>query len=66
MFPEVSSVQVRDIGHANVVAARAMLTNSAVPVRSEAVGGHHGRSVTVDPATQRVIVNTLRSGAQCL
>ncbi len=66
MFPGVAAADARDIGAANIAAARAMLTNSAVPVRSEDVGGHVGRSVLVDPVTQRVIVHTIRGGERCL
>ena len=66
MFPNLAGGQQDDIGRANIDAARAILTNSAVPVRSEDVGGHIARSVTVDPATQRVLVQTIRHGAPCL
>lgn len=66
MFPGLPEGVARDIGSDNIAAARAMLTNSAVPVRSEDVGGHVGRSILVDPATQRVIVHTIRDGDRCL
>ena len=66
MFPGLGTGFVRDIAVANLVTARTMLTSSAVPVRSEDTGGHIGRSVLVDPATQRVIVHTIRHGDRCL
>ncbi|HYW48969.1 MAG TPA: hypothetical protein VE861_00100, partial [Gemmatimonadaceae bacterium] len=66
MFPAFSEGVLRDIAGGNVSTARTVLTNSAVPVRSEDVGGHVGRSVLVDPSTQRVIVHTIREGDRCL
>jgi chemotaxis protein CheD len=66
MFPDLADGPQDDIGRANIAAARAVLTNSAVPVRSEDVGGHIARSITVHPATQRVLVQTIRHGARCL
>lgn len=66
MFPGLTAGVARDIAGDNIVAARAMLSNSAVPIRSEDVGGHVGRSVVADPATQRVMVHTIREGDRCL
>lgn len=66
MFPGLTRDVGRDIAGANIAAARAMLSDSAVPVRSEDVGGHVGRSLIADAVTQRVIVHTLRDGDRCL
>ena len=66
MFPGLTGGVVRDIAGGNVATARAVLSDSAVPIRSEDVGGHVGRSVVVDPATQRVMVHTIREGDRCL
>ena len=66
MFPGLSAGFVRDIADANLTAARAVLTNCAIPIRSQDVGGHIGRSILVDPATQRVVVHTIRDGDRCL
>lgn len=66
MFPAVTGALWRDIAGANIAAARAMLSDAAVPIRSEDVGGHVGRSVVVDPATQRAMVHTIREGDRCL
>jgi len=66
MFAGLGAGFVRDIAEDNLVTARAMLAESAVPIRSEDTGGHIGRSVLVDPATQRVNVHTIRHGDRCL
>jgi len=66
MFPGLSAGFVRDIADANLIAAQAVLTNCAVPIRAQDVGGHIGRSILVDPATQRVVVHTIRDGDRCL
>ncbi|MES3033993.1 MAG: chemotaxis protein CheD [Gemmatimonadota bacterium] len=66
MFPGLTTGVARDIAADNVAAARAVLSNSAVPIRSEDVGGHVGRSVVADPVTQRVLVHTIREGDRCL
>ena len=66
MFPGVSSAFVSDIAGSNVRAARSALAAAGVPLRIEEVGGHVGRSVTVDPATQRVMVRTIRDGERWL
>jgi len=66
MFPGLSAGFVRDIADANLIAARAALSNCAVPIRAQDVGGHIGRSILVDPATQRVMVHTMRDGDRCL
>ena len=66
MFPGVSTGFVRDIAGSNLERARAALAAAAVPVRVEDVGGSEGRSVIVDPATQRVMVHTMRGGDRWL
>ncbi len=66
MFADLTTAAAVDIGQANIAAARAMLTSSAIPLRSEDVGGQVGRSITVDPATQQVLVHTIRGGTRCL
>ncbi len=66
MFPGVSTGFVRDIAGSNLERARAALAAAAVPVRVEDVGGSEGRSVLVDPATQRVRVHTMRGGDRWL
>ena len=66
MFPGVSSAFVSDIAGSNVRAARSALAAAGVPLRIEEVGGHVGRSVPVDPATQRVMVRTIRDGERWL
>jgi len=66
MFAGLSAGFVSDIAEHNLVIARATLAGFAVPIRSEDTGGHIGRSVLADPATQRVIVHTIRDGDRCL
>lgn len=66
MFPGLADGFVRDIAGRNVETARKVLTDSAVKIRAEDVGGHVGRSVLIDPSTQRVIVHTIRGGDRCL
>ena len=66
MFPGVQTEFVRDIAGSNIRAARAVLAGASIPVRVEDVGGSVGRSVTVDPTTQRVMVRTIRDGERWL
>lgn len=66
MFPGVSTEFMRDIAGQNITAARNALAAAAVPIRHEDVGGQVGRSVVVDPATQRVMVHTIRGGDRWL
>jgi chemotaxis protein CheD len=66
MFPAVASDFMRDIAGANVRAARQALASAGIPVRMEDVGGHIGRSVVVVPATQRVLVRSIRGGERWL
>jgi chemotaxis protein CheD len=66
MFPGVSSALVSDIAGGNVHAARSALAAASIPLRMEEVGGHVGRSVTVDPSAQRVMVRTIRDGERWL
>lgn len=66
MFPGVPATLMRDIAGRNVSVARAALTDAAIPVRLEDVGGHEGRSVVVMPSTQQVMVRTIRGGARWL
>lgn len=66
MFPGVPSAFVRDIPGQNIAAARTALAAAAIPVRQEDVGGNDGRSVLVDPLTQRVMVRSLRGGDRWL
>ena len=66
MFPGVPSDFVNDIGAGNVRAARQALADASIPVRAADVGGSIGRSVLVDPATQRVMVRTIRGGERWL
>jgi chemotaxis protein CheD len=66
MFPGVPQQFLRDIAGRNIEAARLALAAIDVPIRLEDVGGHAGRSVLVEPATQRVMVQTIRGGSQWL
>ena len=66
MFPGVPADIVRDIAGNNVAAARSALAVAGIPIRVEDVGGHVGRSVLVDPVTQRVMVRTMRGGDRWL
>ena len=66
MFPALPSEFVRDIAGSNVDAARKALADASIPLRVEDVGGHIGRSVFVDPSTQRIMVRTLRDGERWL
>jgi chemotaxis protein CheD len=66
MFPSVPSAFVSDIAGSNIRAARASLAAASIPLRVEDVGGSVGRSVAVDPATQRVMVRTIRDGERWL
>jgi chemotaxis protein CheD len=66
MFPGVPQEFLRDIAGRNIEVARLALATAGVPVRREDVGGHAGRSVFVEPATQRVMVQTIRGGGQWL
>lgn len=66
MFPGVPTEFMRDIAGRNVAIARAALADAAIPIRMEDVGGHVGRSVVVDPASQRVMVRTIRGGDRWL
>ena len=66
MFPALPSEFVRDIAGSNVAAARKALADASIPLRVEDVGGHIGRSVFVDPSTQRIMVRTLRDGERWL
>jgi chemotaxis protein CheD len=66
MFPGVPTAFMRDIPGQNIAAARAALAAAAIPIRQEDVGGNDGRSVLVDPVTQRVLVRSLRGGDRWL
>lgn len=66
MFPGVPQEYMRDIAGRNVEAARRALAGIGVPVRVEDTGGSAGRSVLVEPATQRVMVHTIRGGDRWL
>jgi chemotaxis protein CheD len=66
MFPGVPTEFVREIAGNNIRAARASLAAASIPVRVEDVGGHVGRSVLVDPVTQRIMVRTIRDGDRWL
>ena len=66
MFPGVLANFVSDIAGSNIRAARATLAAASISVRVEDVGGIVGRSVTVDPAAQRVMVRTIRDGERWL
>ncbi len=66
MFPGVPTAFTRDIPGQNIAAARAALAAAAIPVRHEDVGGNDGRSVLVDPVSQRVMVRSLRGGDRWL
>jgi chemotaxis protein CheD len=66
MFPGIVSGIMPDIAAQNVVGAREALQAAGIPVRAQDVGGQTGRSVLVEPATQRVVVHTIREGQRCL
>ncbi len=66
MFPGVPAEFMREIAGNNVRAARAALAAASIPIRVEDVGGHIGRSVLVDPGTQRIMVRTIRDGDRWL
>jgi chemotaxis protein CheD len=66
MFPGVPTAFMRDIPGQNIAAARAALTGAGIPLTQEDVGGNDGRSVLVDPVTQRVMVRSLRGGDRWL
>ena len=66
MFPGLPSDFVRDIAGSNVSAAKKALADASIPLRAEDVGGHVGRSVLVDPTTQRIMVRTIRDGERWL
>jgi chemotaxis protein CheD len=66
MFPGIASEFVGDIAGSTIQAARRALADASIPLRVEDVGGHVGRSVLVDPASQRVMVRTIRDGERWL
>ncbi len=66
MFPGVPTAFMREIAGNNLRAARESLAAASIPVRVEDVGGHVGRSVIVDPVTQRIMVRTIRDGDRWL
>ncbi len=66
MFPGVPTEFMREIAGRNVDTARQALAAASIPVRVEDVGGHVGRSVIVDPVTQRIMVRTIRDGDRWL
>ena len=66
MFPGVPTQFMREIAGANIRAARESLAAASIPVRVDDVGGHVGRSVLVDPITQRIMVRTIRDGDRWL
>ena len=66
MFPGVPTEFMREIAGNNIRAARESLAAASIPVRVEDVGGHIGRSVVVDPTTQRIMVRTIRDGDRWL
>ncbi len=66
MFPGIPSTFLPDIATQNVEVARRALAAAGIPVRVEDIGGSVGRSVTVEPARQRVMVHTIRGGNRWL
>ncbi|MBC7842309.1 MAG: chemotaxis protein CheD [Gemmatimonadaceae bacterium] len=66
MFPGVPSDFMHDLAGSTVRAARKALADASIPVRVEDVGGHVGRSVVIEPSTQRVMVRTIRDGERWL
>ena len=48
----------RPIGERNIEAARSVLADRRIPVRSADVGGNAGRMVTFDPATGDLLIKT--------
>lgn len=66
MFPGVPTDFMRDVAGGTLSAARLALADASIPVRVEDVGGHVGRSVVVNPVTQRVLVRTIRDGERWL
>lgn len=66
MFPGVPSDFIHDLAGSTVRAAQTALADASIPIRVEDVGGHVGRSVVVDPSTQRVMVRTIRDGERWL
>jgi chemotaxis protein CheD len=51
-----------NIGERNVVAARMALEAAGVPVAAEDVGGDHGRSVSLDVRSGRLLVRSVAAG----
>ena len=66
MFPGVPTDFMHDLAGSTVRAARKALADASIPVRVEDVGGHAGRSVVIEPSTQRVMVRTIREGERWL
>ena len=66
MFPGIVPGIMPDIAAQNVAGAREALQAAGIPVRTEDVGGHTGRSVLVEPTSRRVVVHTIRGGHRCL
>jgi chemotaxis protein CheD len=66
MFPTLGSSFLGDIAGGTIRAARTALAGASIPIRVEDVGGSAGRSVLVDPASQRVMVRTIRDGERWL
>jgi chemotaxis protein CheD len=59
MFDTVLTEGGRQLGMRNIEAARTALARAGVPVDSEDVGGHHGRSVYLHVGEGRVIVSSV-------
>ena len=54
------------VGARNIEAARAALQDARVPLIGEDVGGMAGRTVTLDVATGRFLVKTVRGGERAI
>lgn len=59
MFSNLMVPGTLNMGERNIRASRAALQAARIPVRAEAVGGDHGRSVRVHPETGRVVVSSV-------
>ncbi len=66
MFPGIATEFMPDIAAQNIAVARRTLASAGVPIFVEDVGGQMGRSVLVEPAGQRIMVQTIRGGQRWL
>ncbi len=64
MFASLSPAGVLPMGERNVVASREALATAGIDIVAERVGSDFGRSVSVDLATGKVEVSSVRHGVE--